>query len=66
MPETAEQVRPHWLSYVLVDDPAALVGKATSLGGRVLLEPAPDRRNGTLIGVADPTGGVVALQKFTI
>ncbi|HEY2431421.1 MAG TPA: VOC family protein [Vicinamibacterales bacterium] len=66
LPASASQVRPNWLPYVLVDDPAALAAKATSLGGRILLSPSPDRRNGTLVVVADPTGGVVALQKYPL
>lgn len=64
LPATASQVKPNWLSYVLVSDPAALAAKAAGLGGRVLLEPSPERRGGTLAIVADPTGGVVALQKY--
>lgn len=66
LPATANQVRPNWLPYVLVDDPAALAAKVTGLGGRILLNPSPDRRNGTLAVIADPTGGVVALQKFPL
>ncbi len=66
IPSTAANVRPNWLPYVLVDDPSALAAKATGLGGRVLLQPSADRRKGTLAIVADPTGGVVALQKFPI
>jgi predicted enzyme related to lactoylglutathione lyase len=64
IPAGTANVRPHWLPYVLVDNPAAVATKATTLGGRVLLEPSANRRNGTLAIVADPTGGVVALQKF--
>jgi uncharacterized protein len=66
IPAAAVQVRPHWLPYILVDDPSAMTAKATGLGGRILLEPSPDRRNGTLAIIADSTGGVVALQKFPI
>ncbi len=66
IPKTVSQVKPNWLPYVLVDDPAALAKKAVTLGGRILLEPSAERRNGTLAIVADPTGGVVALQKYPI
>jgi len=34
------------------------------LGGRVILAPASEVRNGSLAVVADPTGAVVALQKY--
>jgi uncharacterized protein len=53
-----------WLSYVLVDDPAALAARVASLGGTVLLAPRPDVRNGSLAVVTDPSGAAVALQKF--
>jgi predicted enzyme related to lactoylglutathione lyase len=66
IPATASQVRPNWLPYVLVADPAAMAAKVAGLGGRVLLEPSPERRNGTLAVIADPTGGAVALQKFPL
>ena len=64
IPAGTTNVRPNWLPYVLVDNPTAVATKAATLGGRVLLEPSANRRNGTLAIVADPTGGVVALQKF--
>jgi len=66
IPAAATQVKPNWLPYILVDDPPALAAKVAGLGGRVLLEPSAERRNYTLAIVADPTGGVVALQKFPL
>jgi uncharacterized protein len=59
-------VRPTWLAYVLVKDPASLAARAESLGGRVLLAPRPDLRKGTLAIVADPSGAALALQKWPI
>jgi predicted enzyme related to lactoylglutathione lyase len=59
-------VRPSWLPYVRVDDPAALARRAIELGGRVLLEPEASVRNGSLAIVADPNGAAVALQKWPI
>ena len=61
-----ENVRPNWLSYVLADDPAALALRAASLGGKVLVAPRPEIRNGTLAVVADPSGAVLALQKWPL
>ncbi len=66
IPGSAPQIRPQWLPYLLADNPAALAAKVAGLGGRVLLEPGSDRRNGTLAIVADPTGGVVALQRYPL
>jgi predicted enzyme related to lactoylglutathione lyase len=61
-----ESIRPRWLPYILVSDPGALAQRAESLGGRVVVAPRPDLRKGTLAVVADPSGGVVALQKWPI
>jgi predicted enzyme related to lactoylglutathione lyase len=66
LPASAANVRPNWLPYVRVDDPAALAQKAQTLGGRVILAPSPERRHGTLAIVADPSGAALALQKLPI
>jgi predicted enzyme related to lactoylglutathione lyase len=61
-----ENVDPNWLPYVMVNDAVALARRAESLGGSVILAPAPNVRNGTLAIVADPTGGALALQKWPL
>jgi hypothetical protein len=61
-----ERVRANWLPYVRVADPAAMAVKAESLGGGIIVAPRPDLRNGTLAIIADPTGAVIALQKYPI
>jgi predicted enzyme related to lactoylglutathione lyase len=67
IPEDADpNVDPNWLPYVVVEDPAAMAQRAESLGGSVILAPAPNIRNGTLAIVADPTGGALALQKWPL
>lgn len=58
------EMRPAWLPSILVADPAALAARAATLGGSVLLEPHADVRNGSVAVVADPSGAIVALQKF--
>jgi len=58
--------RPIWLPYVRVEDPAASAARAVQLGGRVLLAPRAELRNGTLALIADPTGAVLALQKWPL
>lgn len=55
-----------WLPYVRVADPAATAARAKQLGGRVLLAPRPELRNGTLALIADPTGAVLAVQKWPL
>jgi predicted enzyme related to lactoylglutathione lyase len=64
VPDSEKDVPPNWLPYVLVADPAALASRVAGLGGRVLLAPRPEFRKGSLAVVADPTGAVVALQKY--
>ena len=64
LPEKVEGVQPNWLPYVLVDDPSALAAKVSGLGGRIVVPAAPERRNGSLVVVADPGGAVLALQKY--
>jgi len=64
LPPSASEVEPNWLPYILVDDPAPFVSRVATLGGRVVLPPAAERRNNSLAVVADPGGAVFALQKY--
>jgi uncharacterized protein len=49
---------------VRVADPSASALRAQRLGGRVLLAPRADVRNGSVALIADPTGAVLALQRW--
>ena len=60
-----EKTRSAWIPYVRVDDPAALAERAAKLGGRVIIAPRPEVRDGTLALVLDPSGAPVALQKWS-
>jgi len=64
LPANVVDVQPNWLPYVLVDDAAALATRVAALGGRVIVPAAPERRNNSLIVIADPAGAVLALQKY--
>lgn len=64
LPEAAVDVQPNWLPYVLVRDAAELAARVPGLGGRVVVPAAPERRNGSLVVIADPGGAVLALQKY--
>ena len=66
IPAQATMIKPHWLPYVRVADPAALATRAEALGGKILMAPRPDLRNGTLTVIADPTGAAIALQKWPL
>jgi predicted enzyme related to lactoylglutathione lyase len=61
-----EGVQPNWLPYIRVTDPAAIVARVASLGGRVILAPSDDARGGTLAVVLDPSGAAVALQRWPL
>jgi predicted enzyme related to lactoylglutathione lyase len=64
LPATAVDVQPNWLPYVLVDNPEAVATRVTALGGRILVPAAPERRNRSLVVIADPGGAPLALQKY--
>jgi len=61
---TTVGVEPNWLPYVLINDPSAVAARVAGLGGRVILPAAPERRNGSLVVIADPGGAPLALQKY--
>jgi hypothetical protein len=63
-PQTAAPLHPHWLNYVRVDDAVKSVARAVALGGRVLVEPHPDRQGGMVAIVADPQGAPVGLLEW--
>jgi hypothetical protein len=57
-------VDPIWAPYLAVEDVAATVEKAKSLGGRILLEPKPENRGGRVALLADPTGGAFFIYQI--
>jgi len=59
-----EPVKPNWIVYVRVDDPAALARQAEQLGGTVILEPRAGVWGGSVAIVADPSGAALALQQW--
>ncbi len=60
-----EGVRPNWLPYIKVEDPKLLMTAVKSLGGKIYLAPTEEVRGGSVALIADPTGAVVALQKWS-
>jgi len=57
-------IRPNWLPYVRVNDPAAVAARAEQLGGRVIVRPSPEIRKGSVAVIVDPSGAAIALQKW--
>jgi hypothetical protein len=60
----SEQADPVWLSYFGVDDPAAAAKRVEALGGKVVLAPSAQLREGTIAVVTDPTGALLVLEKL--
>lgn len=58
--EYGEEFRPHWMTYVLSDVPAATVSAARRLGAEVLMDPAPGAF-GEVAVLHGPQGEVLAV-----
>jgi predicted enzyme related to lactoylglutathione lyase len=61
-----ENVRPNWLPYIRVDDPAAVARRAEELGGSVLIAPSQEVRGGSAALLMDPTGAAFAIQRWPV
>jgi predicted enzyme related to lactoylglutathione lyase len=60
-----DDVQPVWLTHFGVTDPAATAERAESLGGRIILAPSPELRDGSIAIVADPSGAVLVMSKVS-
>ena len=61
--KSRDDIESTWVSYILVADVEAAVAQTEVLGGKVLLAPHPDVRNGTVAIVTDPDGAGFILQE---
>src|SRR5215471_979256 len=59
----SDSAAPVWLTYFGVEDPLSAAARVEALGGKVILTPSPQRRDGTMAVVTDPPGALFALQK---
>ena len=59
-------IRPNWLPIVRVESARAAASRAEELGGRVILAPRPEVREGRVAIVADPSGGAVAVHEWDV
>jgi len=64
VPIGGKPIKPNWLPYVRVSDPAAVAARAEQLGGRIVVRASPEIRNGSVSVILDPSGAAVALQKW--
>jgi uncharacterized protein len=60
-----ENVKPHWMPYIAVKDPAEIVKKVKELGGTVYLGTEGIAGNNAAI-IADPSGAVFTVQKWPL
>lgn len=60
-----EDVKPHWMPYIAVEDPSAVVAKVESLGGKLLLGEEEVVGNTAAI-ISDPSGAVFTVQKWPL
>jgi predicted enzyme related to lactoylglutathione lyase len=61
----SDDAAPVWLTYFGVEDPVSAAARVEALGGKVILPPSPQLRDGTMAVVTDPTGALFALQKVS-
>ena len=65
LPAASAQVQPNWLLFVRVKKVGEAVALAKQLGGRVLIEPKPERFDGKVAVIADPTGAAIGLLEWS-
>jgi predicted enzyme related to lactoylglutathione lyase len=65
LPADAMKRHPHWMNFVRVTDATVAAQKAVALGGKVLVEPHPDRHGGQVAILADPTGAPFGVMEWT-
>lgn len=64
IPSRNAQVQPNWLPFVRVSSVAEAVARAEQLGGKTLIAPNPDLREGKVAVIADPTGAAIGLLEW--
>jgi len=66
MPNPLEGLGPVWVSYIRVEDPAAITARASDLGGRVIVEAQARALGGEVAFIAGPSGAGIALQTWPL
>jgi predicted enzyme related to lactoylglutathione lyase len=65
LPADESNLPPHWINFVRVVNATETAAKIEALGGRVLVQPHPDRHGGRVAIVADPAGASFGLLEWT-
>ena len=66
LPVPLDGLDPVWVSYIRVENPAAITAQVPGLGGRVLVEAQPRPLGGRVAFVAGPSGAGIALQTWPL
>jgi predicted enzyme related to lactoylglutathione lyase len=66
MPNPLDGLDPVWVSYLRVDNPAAITSRVAELGGRVIVEAGPRPIGGDVAFIAGPSGAGIALQTWPL
>ncbi|MDD9301428.1 MAG: VOC family protein [Desulfobacter sp.] len=61
---TWDHVKPNWLPYIAVADVALISHRAEKLGGKILVSPEPNVKEGHVAIISDPSGAVFAVQQL--
>lgn len=61
-----DDLPPVWVSYLRVEDPAAIASRVADYGGRVIVEAHPRALGGKVAFVAGPSGAGIALQTWPL
>lgn len=64
-PDWGDNIPPHWMAYIAVDDTDAAVARIQELGGHVLREPF-DTSAGRMAVVTDPQGGAFSIITMSV
>jgi predicted enzyme related to lactoylglutathione lyase len=60
-----EELPPLWVTYIRVDDPAAITARVEELGGQILLDSQDRDLGGQVALIAGPSGAGIALQSWS-
>lgn len=60
-----EGLKPLWVTYIKVEDPAAITARVEELGGQILLEAQERDLGGQVALIAGPSGAGIALQSWS-
>ena len=64
VPTGQSNMKPRWINFIRVEDTENTAARATTLGGRILVEPWIDREGNKMAVIADPFGAALGLLEW--